>query len=180
MKNSLRVLLGIVTLLTVTNAVACVGGQQWTKDVGEYTVDVTDDSVTIEPGQTVHFDFGLFTHETDDYGAPLIADFSTVDVAFLHGEEVVMQKRLAATEDRELTGFDYVFPDENTDYTLAVIYKNGDTELAAAAFPVLVGSGDASFPDGALSGLALLGLLVIGGVTMGAIRKKTPVRARRK
>lgn len=164
--RAFRISAAVLLLLFAGQALACVGGQQWIKDTGEYTIDVTDDTPTIQPGQPVHFDYGLFTKELDEYGAAKPADFTDVQVALVQGTTTTMQTTIKAQADRELTGFDYTFPDVHADYVMHVNYRKGEAVIASIDIPLTAGGGGGYSAAYSIVGLLALTVAITGGIAL--------------
>lgn len=172
----------VLLSLTAAQALACTGGQQWLRESGPYTIDITNDTPMIRAGQPVHFDFGLTLTSAEPSDTSPEAPFDVVQVAIMEGDTMLLAKNLASHEDRELTGFDYTFPDRNGEYVLVARYMDGTHEIAATKIPLEVGSG-APVSGGMfgtiLSVAAVLGALIFIGYRYVLLPAPSPSRRRR-
>ena len=160
--KSFPILVGISSLLLAAHTLACSGGQEWIQDDGKYTADITDDTPTIDPGQAVHFDFALINKDDPAFGPQETIPFSAAHVSVVHGEKEMFLKDIPYQVERELTGFDYEFPQQDADYILTVQYKNGRTVLATSHVALKAGAGDARLNIAAI-------VAVIGGLTLAVL-----------
>ena len=151
----------VAMLLLILPAFACSGGQQWLIDSNGYTIDVTDDTPYIEPGQVVHFDFGLFKHSDETFGEPVGVDFTHVSATLRQGSATVFSIDLPAKHDRELVGFDHSFSMQNANYVLAVRYWKDGSVIADTNIPLTVGTGDPIIIAVSSIGAAIAGFFVL-------------------
>ena len=136
------VLLTIIgcTLAAASAAVACSGGVLWPVMVGNFQIQITDDTPTIEPGQRVHFDYVLINQTDPAFPAYTDVHYTYSEVSLRQGDHELFFRKIPFSKHREQNGFDYTFPHHDASYNLTVRFSKDVKELAATTIPLTVGN----------------------------------------
>lgn len=119
--------------ISILPIIACAHGDSPSLEgeVDGYLVDIGMSQEGIRPGETVTFDFDLFT--TDD--RPQFVHFSTVRV-LISGQELMLDERIP-NDGVHIPTLAYTFENEG-DYQLNASFLTGSTVIASQTFDLKV------------------------------------------